>query len=201
MAFGVKLLSNNKKASVALSDLPSALPLLQHNLERNEALLPSQLHARALTWTKDGSNATRTERPYDCILGSDLLYNLEMIPALVATVCRCLHPTKGVFVLAVRWRKPDLERQFFQDAQLDWTLLIPSDGSSSYCPLSWQDFGNPSCEASNKYFHQTQISINGKPTSLVDITEEETKKLTTAEFEVWERAHIQIYVGKPKKKF
>jgi hypothetical protein len=126
------------------------------------------------------------------------LYNVEYIPHLVATVKRHLHPTRGVMILAVRWRKPALEREFFQDTGLEWTLL-PSTTTSGSCPLSWKDFGDPSNTQSNLYFHQTQISVQGKPKAVADITEDETKQFTTDEFEAWERAHIQIYIGKPPK--
>jgi predicted nicotinamide N-methyase len=194
MSFAAKRLS--KDATILLTDLPSAMQLLNHNIERNESLFPCKLHARPLRWAiEDDDNDNHNMPPYDCILGSDLLYNVEMVPPLVATIKRLLHPTRGVFLLGVRWRKPELERDFFRDTGLDWTLLPSSSG----CQLSWQEFGNPSNEKSNLYFHQTQISIQGKPKALADITDEETKQLSTVEFEAWERAHIQIYIGKRRR--
>jgi predicted nicotinamide N-methyase len=197
--------SSKDTTLIRLTDLPSAMPLLMYNIERNRALLPTtlQLQARPLRWTIEPNttaiNNNASEPPFDCILGSDLLYNVEYIPHLVATVKRHLHPTRGVMILAVRWRKPALEREFFHETGLEWTLL-PSTTTSGSCPLSWKDFGDPSNTQSNLYFHQTQISVQGKPKAVADITEDETKQFTTDEFEAWERAHIQIYIGKPPKK-
>ena len=189
MAYALKQLGKDATSTIVLTDLPSAMPLLQYNIEQNKPILPSKLHARSLRWAEESS--APNEPPYDCIIGSDLLYNIEMIPALVATIRRLLHPTRGVVLLAARWRKPELERDFFRDSGLEWTLL-----PSSTCQLSWEDWGNPAIEASNLYFRQTMISIQGNPKALADITEEETTKLSTLEFEAWEQAHIQLYVGK-----
>jgi predicted nicotinamide N-methyase len=203
MSFAAKLQSKlAENAVVVLTDVLTAIPLLQHNLERNQAIFPSaSIQARSLRWTIDNDEATSTgttEAPHDCLFGSDLLYNEKYIPHLVATTKRLLHPTKGVFILAVRWRKPDIERDFFRDTGLEWEL-VKSSSSPGCCQLDWKDFGDPSNEDSNLYFHQTQISVEGKPKSLADITEEDTGKLSSDEFEAWERAHIQIFIGKPKK--
>ncbi|KAI2511472.1 lysine N-methyltransferase [Fragilaria crotonensis] len=187
MAFAIKQLG--KDGSLMLTDMPSAMPLLLYNLERNKDILPSKVRARSLTWREESEPPT--EPPYDCIIGSDLLYNVKAIPSLVATVRRLLHPTKGTVILAARWRKPELEREFFRNSGLEWTLL-----SSSSCQLSWEEWGNPSVEASNLYFQQTMILIQDRPKALADITEEETRNLSILEFEAWEQAHIQLYVGK-----
>jgi predicted nicotinamide N-methyase len=183
-----------ENATVVLTDLPAALPLLQHNLERNQYLFPPKfLKVKDLRWTiEDEKDIGPSEPPYDCILGSDLLYNEIYIPDLVATTKRLLHPTKGIFVLAVRWRKPDIERDFFRETGLTWELV----GDHATCQLDWKDFGNPSNKESNAYFHKTQISVQGKPKSLADITEEEVEKLLSDEFEAWDQAHIQIFIGR-----
>jgi predicted nicotinamide N-methyase len=203
MSFAAKLQSKlAENAVVVLTDVLTAIPLLQCNLERNQATFPSgSIQAQPLRWTIDSDEATSTgttEPPYDCLFGSDLLYNEKYIPHLVATTKRLLHPTTGVFILAVRWRKPDIEREFFRDTGLEWEL-VKSSSSPSCCQLDWEDFGDPSNIDSNLYFHQTQISVEGKPKSLAAITEEDTGKLLSDEFEAWERAHIQIFIGKPKK--
>ncbi|CAJ1957723.1 unnamed protein product, partial [Cylindrotheca closterium] len=193
------------KSTVLLTDVPSAMPLLQHNLEHNQSLLPDGLvvNAKPLPWAMDrpdddNHEAKTNEPPYDCILGSDLLYNEKFIPHLVATTKRLLHPIRGIFILAVRWRKPDLEREFFQESGLVWELIQPTSGALS-CPLDWRAFGDPKNEKSNLYFHQTQISVKGKPKALADITEEESGKLLADEFKAWDRAHIQIYIGRQPK--
>jgi predicted nicotinamide N-methyase len=187
MAYAIKQLGQD--GIMVLTDLPSAMPLLRYNLERNKDILPARVCSRTLQWREE--SAPPTEPPYDCIIGSDLLYNVQTISALVATIRRLLHPTKGTMILAARWRKPELERDFFRTSGLEWSLL-----PSSTCQLSWEEWGNPSVEASNLYFQQTMVSIQGTPKALADITEDETRKLTTQEFEAWEQAHIQLYLGK-----
>ena len=188
MAFS--LLKLGSQSLIVLTDVPSAMPLLMYNMERNKDILTGQsIHAQPLLWSVN--ECPLDEEPYDFILGSDLLYNTEMIPSLVSTIQRYLHSTKGVVVMAVRWRKPELEREFFRSTGLQWALL-----PSSSCQLSWEDWGNPNVDASNLYFQQTLISVQGTQKPLADITEEETKLLSTIEFEAWEQAHIQIYIGK-----
>lgn len=187
---------------IFLSDVPAAMPLINFNVKRNGCSLLSVMSTRCLRWTlerPDDDPIFSNDAPFDCILGSDLLYNIESIPPLVATMKRMLHPTRGIVLLAVRWRKPDLERAFFRDSGLDWELL-PESASPPYSSrLSWQDFGDPSTEASNKFFHQTQISVNGIPTALADITEDQVKDLPSQEFRIWEQSFIQFYLGRPKK--
>ena len=63
--------------------------------------------------------------------------------------------------------------------------------------LDWKEFGDAQNEKSNRYFWGTQISVQGRPTALADISDEE--KLLEDEFEAWDRAHIQIYMGKQPK--
>ena len=145
-------------ATVDLTDLPAAIPLLKHNLERNQAeVSPDDLvRVRALRWTmdEDGTVAEgNSQPPYDCLLGSDLLHNEKFIPHLVATTKRLLHPTRGIFILAVRWRKPDIERDFFRDSGLEWELITPSSWKGG-CHLTWNEFGDPSNGSSNSYFLQ-----------------------------------------------
>ena len=199
---------NEMATTITLTDLPAALHLLNRNIEQHKHMFPTTTRVRScpLRWTLDDSNAnedcwTKNEPPFDGILGSDLLYNVEYIPHLVATCKRLLHPTRGIFVYAARWRKPELEREFFQslDGNLEWkTIKLSSSKGIPFCDLSWKEFGNPSSAASNKYFHQTQILVHGKLKSLADITQDDTKNFTTEEYDAWDRAYIQFYIGKPK---
>lgn len=198
MSFAAEMQSKlAENAVVVLTDLPTAMPLLKFNIDLNKAKLPpGLLQARSLRWTIDNDDQSTSEPPYDCLLGSDLLYNEEFIPHLVATTKRYLHPTRGVFILAVRWRKPDIERQFFRDTGLEWELANSPNG----CQLDWKTFGDPSCKDSNLYFHQTHISVHGKPKALADFAEDETTKLLEDEYVAWEKAHVQIFIGRPKKR-
>ena len=167
------------------------MKLLDYNVEQNKHLVPSNVtvQTRELTWTEGD---TDNDTVYDLIVGSDLLYNITMIPALVSTLLRHLGPDTSI-LWAVRWRKPHLERQFFQDTSnmVEWKIL----GTNS-CTLSWQDYGNPDCEASNSYMMQTMVSVGTMLKPLAEITEADTNEMTKEEHHAWERAQIQIYQGK-----
>ena len=193
-----------------LTDHPSALPLLKANVEKNRAL-----------WSKDDTSTKRSlsidckpldwndhlqdnQPKYDVVVGSDLLYNVEQIPALIRTLDALLSDTGGIVLWIVRWRKPDLERAFFEETtkrhHIRWTLIKEEMGESQSlqlpCHLNWDEFGDPANDRSNKYFSGgLQISVNGSPRSLVDITENEANRMTELEYEQWERAHIQVYRG------
>eukprot|EP00934_Nitzschia_sp_Nitz4_P001151 Nitzschia sp. Nitz4//scaffold218_size35881//17816//18892//NITZ4_007793-RA/size35881-processed-gene-0.18-mRNA-1//-1//CDS//3329542277//1151//frame0 len=200
MSFAIqKTLPLAQNAEIVLTDLPAGMPLLSFNVEKNRALFPSSttVKTKALRWSLDQEkdDPFRSEPPFNCILGSDLLYNVEHIPALVATIKRMLHPTKGVVILVVRWRKPELERTFFKDSGLEWTLLKTNQLAAS-SHLTWEAFGNPSVEASNQYFHQTQISVQGNPKSLASLSEDDVGQLDTRECTAWEQAYIQFYIGR-----
>lgn len=190
------LIAHNSE--IFLTDLPDALPVLAFNVEHNRSLLPStaKIHLEPLRWELESVDIPSSMKtPYDLIVGSDILYNVEQLPSLVATMRRLLHPIRGVVILAVRWRKPELEREFFRTSGLIWELI---SSSPSTCPLSWRDFGNPKCEESNKFFHQTQVSLQkeGKPVSIGDISEEDAKNLPKEAFSAWEKSFIQFYFGR-----
>jgi hypothetical protein len=179
---------------VTLTDVDAAMPLLIHNVQENSALLPQhvEIQTKPLLWSTPEDSGTSNMEHYDLILGSDLLYNVQSIEALVATVLRHLK-LAGTIVLSVRWRKPDLERSFFQQTQgsIKWTL-----SADSHCPLGWKEFGDPCSQASNLYLTQTMVSCGGTPTSLADITQEEAESIMTShEYEAWERAFTQVYTG------
>ena len=190
---------------VVLTDRPQAVPLLLHNIEKNSGLLPTSsvsVTAKALEWGQGvavGATTIEETKPpstandkgmFDLILGSDLLYNIDCIPLLLQTIQKSLSKD-GAILLATRWRKPELERAFFRDSGLSWTLLSgapcveegndagknknknnsssnaspKNDDEHNYfglpCQLSWQDFGNPESDASNLYLSQTMVSVRG----------------------------------------
>jgi hypothetical protein len=217
-----------------LTDVPTAMPLLQHNLQQNIQIFPSHVRTstRPLMWTLFPSDdehdhsvvvptsvsATppHTTSCFEWIIGSDLLYNTQSVPALVNTMGRYLHPTRGRVLLAVRWRKPDLERLFFQQTterfHWQWELLPPPTGiNTTMCSLSWQDFGNAACDRSNQYFHSTCIAVNGNHSAnrtnekrsnnikaLCVISPDDVQAMADEEFQAWERAHIQFYLARPR---
>lgn len=181
-------------AQVVLTDVPSALPLLQNNIDQNLHILSQQVQVTAvpLVWHTDPVPSTASSLNF--LVGSDLLYNHATIPALIATTRRLLAASTRI-LLAVRWRKPELERSFFSqlDDLVDWSMV---DG---ICPLSWNEYGDPQCEASNLFFSQTMVGVEGVPMPLAEIDEAAMGRMEGAEFEAFERMHIQIYLGTPKE--
>jgi len=180
--------STNKR--IVLSDCESAVPLLKRNVEQNQHLFRANITVQTQTLNWEESNDEDATK-CDLIIGSDLLYNVELIPAFLSTIQRL---AKSHVLLAVRWRKPTLERRFFQDSSefLDWKLL-PVD--SSKCTLSWQDYGNPKNDASNAFFLQTMVAVKGTLRPLAEIDEVDTSSMTKEEYEAWERLQIQVYEG------
>lgn len=189
---------NNKMShTLVLSDMPSALPLLKHNTEHNRSHFPSNVNVecRAIDWTKRNSASLATkENKFDVIVGSDLLYNTETLGDLAETIHENLNEN-GTILLSVRWRKPITEREFFRKTatNIEWTLLI-----APCCDLHWDEFGNPDCEASNKYFRQQTIAVNGELLPLGEIDEDDMEKMSDREHEAFENCFLQVYLGKKK---
>lgn len=169
------------------------LPLLELNLLRNKHLLSCKVsvESQRLIWGE--KTVTTLQSPFDLILASDVLYNLESIPSLVKTIQELLIPQGGTIIIAVRWRKPEQERAFF--VQTTTTMGMTWHSYSSSCPLTWSEYGNPKSSASNLYFLQTMIAVQGQQMPLADIDEDHTERMTEEEYQAWEKAHIQIYIG------
>jgi predicted nicotinamide N-methyase len=187
MAFGHCF--GQKIQRLVLTDHAAAVPLLQHNVRQNQALVPSHTVVHELEWSSAPTDRNTATISYDWILGSDILYNTESIPALVSTIEQLLGEHGGVLV-AVRWRKPDIERGFFQTLRtgcrnLKWKLL---DGAST---THWSEYG----KASDIFFQQTMIGIGGKPKALGYITEQDTERMSQGEYDAWDRAQMQLYLG------
>ena len=147
-----------------------------------------------------GSNTTMSsfmDHPFDLRLASDVLYHLQSNPALVETIHTALAPQGGTILLAVRWRKPEEEREFFTQTTnkgiVLWTLHTCSHLP---CLLYWQDYGHVTSTASHEYLAHTMVAVQGKPLALADITEEQVERMGDEEHQAWERAHIQIYMGR-----
>jgi hypothetical protein len=115
--------------------------------------------------------------------------------------------------LALRWRDPQAERHVLEQLShtLDFELLLGGTGthdtslSSSApfgCPLPWEVYGDPTNEESNRYFLTTCIPIqalsNTSPVPLANISESIMSKMTYEEYQAYEEAQMQLYVGRPK---
>jgi predicted nicotinamide N-methyase len=220
-----------KRATILLTDHgETSVELLRKNIKRN--LPPSfcgrsidtndrkcmnNIYAQPLVWGnafQSTSNLTMAdELRYNLILGSDILYNThESYDPLVNTIQRYLHPHGGTILLAVRWRKPDIEREFFHMVEERckglkfelWKEFIDDKdfgGRRCPCVLNWKDYGNPDCESSNLHFHETTICIEKKQTAsnnveLANITERDMELMTDDEYSKFEELQVQIYVGR-----
>ncbi|CAB9530278.1 methyltransferase like [Seminavis robusta] len=193
-----------------LSDVPDGIALLRQNVELNATLLrPHLIEAKPLLWTaEDEQTATQNtsssgsqQDKFDLLLASDLLYNTDTIPVLVSTIKRHLASSDhSALLIAVRWRKPQLERAFFEALE-GWQENHWHFIHTLNCPLGWEDFGDPNCEASNRYFHQTMVAVQGKPHSLAGILASGEEgdaqplqdQMTDDEADAFENCHIQIY--------
>ena len=196
IAFGCALSKLPKsvlaQAEIVVTDVPSALPLLSYNIQKNGSMIDSArigLRVTPLVWDSNLDPVPMTTS-LDWIVGSDILYNHQNIPELISTIRRLITKSTNILI-GVRWRKPELERSFFSelDDLVDWKLV---DGT---CPLGWQEFGNPSCEASNLFFAQTMIGVRGIPISLGNIDEAKVEEMRKDEYNCWDKMFIQCYVG------
>ncbi|KAL3783585.1 hypothetical protein HJC23_002089 [Cyclotella cryptica] len=203
-------------ARILLTDWgDDAIPLLNENIHRNRHVFQSSeeeshkvsVEAASLLW---GETLSSNEK-FHIILGSDLLYNTQdtTYEPLLRTIRHHLHPEGRIF-LAVRWRKPDLERQFFHRAAklglefVLWdTVLDHTPDLKRRCPcrLGWEEYGDAECEASNAFFHDMVVSIGGNECggvtkSLAEVQESDLEGMSEEEYAAFEECQIQIYVGK-----
>ncbi|GAB4820725.1 hypothetical protein N2152v2_007771 [Parachlorella kessleri] len=86
-------------ASVTLTDLPQLLPLIQQNIQLNS--LQERAHAAALRW---GEGVAHLQPPFDLVLASDVIYQAEAVPALLATL-RDLSGPRTLILLAAEHRE------------------------------------------------------------------------------------------------
>ncbi|KAL3816076.1 hypothetical protein ACHAXA_009714 [Cyclostephanos tholiformis] len=200
-------------ATILLTDRGGrAVYLLRRNIQRN---LPTLLGyddaydyritiaAESLVW---GNELQSTTTKFHLIIGSDLLYNTEeSYDPLVNTIKRHLCHQRGIVMLAVRWRKPDLEREFFRKAEREglrfeiWGDLANDDdfgGRRCPCRLNWMEYGDPESDKSNGYFHERTISVAGTEMSLGRVTEGDMESMNDGEYSTFEELQVQVYIGK-----
>jgi hypothetical protein len=169
-------------ASVALTDKAELVPLLTHNIDANSGRFSCELRAHALEW-----GATATEDNVDVLLGSDLLYSGD--EHLFGALVRTLESTSASTVwLCVHWRKPDVERRFFElmepnfAVRLEWPCGTPS----------WREYGKPDSVESTRHFAQL-MRVGDELVALGSLTEADVGRLTKDQYCRWEEAAIQIY--------
>jgi hypothetical protein len=188
-----------------------AVRLLDENIQRNSKAFTAttsnsqvQVNAAPLTWGDNLSN-----EQFHLIIGSDLLYNTQdSYEPLLRTIKHHLH-RDGRIILAVRWRKPDLECDFFKMAAalrlkfVLWTEVMNTLDFPSRCPcrLDWKEYGDSTSEAFTRFFCETKMTVSNNKIgnkaikSLTEITESDLEDMSESEYTAFEESQIQIYVG------
>lgn len=190
------------KVGIIFTDLPTALPLIHRNILVNKMRFNGliETHVEPLVWGLI-EMTPRFELPVDLIIASDLLYNSteSVYKNLADSICSLLQPSHGSkhtqrLILSVRWRKPDLERRFFEIMEHRGILLQLVTSFRGGCNhLSWKDFGNVNCDQSNSYFRETMIRAQGSTVSLENVTEDHIQQMSDEEYTFFESKYIQIY--------
>jgi predicted nicotinamide N-methyase len=205
--------SSSTQCQIVLTDRgDETIALLRENIDRNctfeGAKKRISVTAQTLNWGNQLYCSTRKPQKFHLIIGSDLLYNSrESYEPLLQTIQQNLHPD-GTVILSVRWRKPDLEREFFHKAEqfgiifVNWKDFEECETFRSRCParLNWRAYGNPESECSNDYFHNTNISITTKLNAIVTkslavVTEDDMESMKDDEYTIFEEMQIQIYLA------
>jgi predicted O-methyltransferase YrrM len=208
-AFAAINTSSSTHYQIVLTDRgDETIALLRENIDRNCAFGSANkkisVTSQTLTWGNQLSSDCSAPQKFNLIIGSDLLYNShESYEPLLKTIQQHLHPD-GTVMLSVRWRKPDLEREFFHKAEqlgimfVNWKDFEECETFMNRCParLNWMDYGNPERECSNEYFHNTKVSIYGTITkSLAVITEDDMESMKDYEYAIFEEMQIQMYLA------
>jgi hypothetical protein len=202
-------------ATILLTDRGKyTVDLLRKNIQQN--LPPSMgssdpkdqcisIAAESLVWGDTLKSKTR----FRLIIGSDLLYNTqESYDPLVNTIRHHLCHERGIVLLAVRWRKPDLERAFFRRAERDgltfelWGEFADDDrfgGRRTPCKLNWREYGDPESDSSNGFFRVRKISVAGTKMNLGWVTERDMESMNDEEYSIFDELQVQVYVGKYSK--
>lgn len=196
------LLTDRGESTVDLirKNMKQNLPPFMGSSDPNDRCI--SIAADSLVW----GNTLQSTTKFHLIIGSDLLYNTqESYDPLVNTIKHHLCQERGLVLLAVRWRKPDLERAFFQRAKGDglmfelWRELVDDDdygGRRSPCKLNWKEYGDPESDPSNDFFHERKISVAGTEMTLGQVTERDMELMSDEEYTIFDELQVQVYVGK-----
>ena len=181
-----------------------------HELDWSNPPDPSRL----IIHDKKDEDSTKDEgaTAWDWIVGCDLMYHKSSHSKLIQTIQSQLSDKTRV-LLALRWRDPQAERHVLEQLSqtLDFELLLGgtnthdtllSSSAPFGCPLPWEVYGDPTNEESNQYFLTTSIPIQAlsdtTPVPLANISEPIMAKMTYEEYQAYEEAQMQLYVGRPK---
>ena len=110
-------------ADIVLTDMPSALHLTQLNVERNRALVTQKggaIKAQPLAW---GTSPSHLQAPYRLVLASDVVYDNDLFPPLIATLVSLCDSNTEV-LLSARERHG-----------CDFTLFLSQLGEKFHCSI------------------------------------------------------------------
>ena len=179
---------------VTLTDID--IRQLRMNVGNNRSLIQSvnksvNLSVQSLVW---GAN-TNVKGGFDVVLCADLLYDCNTgYDDLTHTLCNVCSE-QGIIFIGVRWRKPDLERKFFEKMDLNGFEFEPIESPLILCKgLNWKSYGDPSNPKSTEYLSQ-QVSVGGKQISIFSVTEDHQNVMNDEEYDNFESLQIQIYLG------
>lgn len=221
--------SSNKK-QIVLTDVGAAETLIKANFELNKAGVLTtdnvDVQISTLHWGDEEEITKLTEcseeKKFDLIIGSDLLYEAsdESINSLTSSMKSLLKVDQGLILFAVRWRKPEEERLFFESMDKSGfefilakdyltqkgSLDISEDDTEDEVAieifenyLTWKEFGSEASEKSKIFFSETKVNVEGVMVPLEEIDEEKIDLMEEEDFDEFEMRYIQIYVGFKKE--
>lgn len=106
---------------ILTTDLDSAIPLLQHNIDANRSIYPEKisLEAGVLDWDQSLKTQLPEESGFDLVVMADVAYNTDSFPALVQTLAGVPGKNPGkkpLFVMGYKERH-DEERTLWDMAK------------------------------------------------------------------------------------
>ena len=137
-----------KPKSILLTDyLPHCVENLSHNLKANN-ISEGGAHAldwnRTATWPK-GSGSSESGKKFGVLLGSDLVYDLEMVPALISVVSGLME-SDGTF-LYVAPKKRDGLTEFLQAmTESDFEVASTVEAPEAYYENPLADATETECD-------------------------------------------------------
>ena len=135
----------SRNCKIVMTDLPEAMPILQHNVNQNEYVKDCTVDTQVLDWNDEGSLASLLQDwVFDIVLVSDCTYNCDSSPALVQTLSTLAKTSNPYIIVAMKVRHESESIFFtlmekagfasmkdgrFVDASHD-EILVPHDGGN-----------------------------------------------------------------------
>jgi predicted nicotinamide N-methyase len=130
----------NPKLIMITDYLPHCVENIEKNIEINK-LSSSSSFSHAVDWSKDATwpkLSNDTQQTFDVLLGSDLIYDIEMIPSLLSVVTKLLN-SNGIFLYVAPTSKRDGMDEFknaiLEEGNFELTEAIAAPESYYSNPL------------------------------------------------------------------